>query len=146
MREKLCTYCKQKFRLSRYHPDQRVCSSVDCQRHRRNDYHRKKLAEDPLYREQCRDSQQKWREKNTGYMKRYRAEHHIAGSHDLERSRLLIALHQLIDSVKNNPVFDLRAMDVSIWLISDAANQEKNNFASAKVIILQGDLHAIARE
>ena len=61
------------------------------------------------------------------------------------KSRLLTALHQLVDSVKNNVVLDLRAMDVSIWLVSDSLFQEKNNLASAKVIVLQGDLHTITQ-
>jgi len=56
-----------KFRPSRYHPDQAVGSSADCQRRRRTDYHRKKLIKDPAYREQCLDSQKKWREKNPHY-------------------------------------------------------------------------------
>ena len=66
MEKKPCTYCKQEFYPSRYRPDQRVCSSTDCQRRRRTDYHRQKLATDPVYQEQCRDSQKKWREKNPG--------------------------------------------------------------------------------
>ena len=59
MNDKMCRYCIQKFRPSRYHPDQQVCSSADCQRRRRTDYHRQKLIEDPAYREQCLDSQKK---------------------------------------------------------------------------------------
>lgn len=145
MREKLCTYCKQKFQRSHYHPDQRVCSSGDCQRRRRNDYHRKKLTEDPDYREQCRDSQKKWREKNPDYMKQYRAACRLGGRCRFGKSHLLAVLHQLADSVKNNSVVDLRRTDASIWLISDAVIHEKNNLASAQVIILQGDLRTIAQ-
>jgi hypothetical protein len=36
-------------------------------------------------------------------------------------------------------------MDASIWLVSDSVFQEKNNLASAKVIILQGDVHTVAQ-
>jgi hypothetical protein len=36
-------------------------------------------------------------------------------------------------------------MDVSIWLVSDSLFQEKNNLASAKVIVLQGDLQTITQ-
>jgi hypothetical protein len=146
MKKKPCTYCEQEFHPSRYHPDQRVCSSTECQRRRRADYHREKLATDPEYLEQCRDSQKKWREKNPGYMKQYRAKHQVGCHHDFERARLLNDLHQLADSVKNNLVFDLRAMDASIWLISDGVIQEKNNLASAKVIILQGPLRVVKEQ
>src|SRR6267154_209607 len=100
--KKPCTYCKQEFYPSRYRPDQRVCSSTDCQRRRRTDYHRQKLATDPVYQEQGRDSQKKWREKNPGYMKRYRAKHRIGCHRDVERSRSLNLLNRLADSVKNN--------------------------------------------
>lgn len=146
MKNKTCTYCQQEFRPCRYHPDQRVCGSAECQQRRRTDYHREKLATDFVYREQCRDSQKKWREKNPGYMKQYRARRRLGGRRPSAKSRLLTALHQLVDSVKNNAVLDLRAMDASIWLVSDSVPEEKNNLASAKVIILQGDLHTVAQD
>jgi hypothetical protein len=132
-------------RPCQYHLDQRVCGSSDCQQRCRTDYHREKIATDFVYREQCRDSQKKWRENNPGYLTQYRATHRLGGWRDFAKSRLLTALHQLVDSVKNNVVLDLRAMDASIWLVSDSVFQEKNNLASAKVIILQGDLHAAAQ-
>jgi len=58
---------------------------------------------------------------------------------------LLNLLNRLADSVKNNLVVDLRAMDASIWLISDGVIQEKNNLASPKVIVLQGELRTISQ-
>ena len=145
MKNKTCTYCKQEFCPCRYHPDQRICGSAECQQRRRTDYHREKIATDFVYREQCRDSQKKWRENNPGYMKQYRARRRLGGCRHSAKYRLLTALHQLVDSVKNNVVFDLRAMDASIWLVSDSVFQEKNNLASAKVIILQGDVHTVAQ-
>jgi hypothetical protein len=145
MINKPCTYCRQKFRPCRYHPDQRVCSSSACQQRRRTDYHREKIAMDFGYSEQCRDSQKKWRENNPGYMKQYRATRRLGGPRHSAKSRVLTVLHQLVDSVKNNVVLDLRAMDACIWLVSDSVFQEKNTLASAKVIILQGDLHTVAQ-
>ena len=145
MKNKTCIYCKQAFSPCRYHQDQRVCGSAECQQRRRTDYHREKIATDFLYREQCRDSQKKWRENNPGYMKQYRATRRLGGPRHSAKSRVLTVLHQLVDSVKNNVVLDLRVMDASIWLVSDSVFQEKNNLASAKVIILQGNLHAAAQ-
>jgi hypothetical protein len=78
-------------------------------------------------------------------MKHYRATRRLGGRRHFAKSRLLTALHQLVDCIKNNVVLDLRAMDASIWLVSDPVFQEKNNLASAKVIILQGDLHTVAQ-
>ena len=142
MRGKLCPYCKQRFLPSRYRPDQRVCSSLDCQRRRRNDYHQKKLAEDRLYWEQCRDSQKKWREKNAGYMQRYRAGRRTQERSNGKGSGLIRDLHRLLNLAKNNVVLDLRSLDASIWLVCpNGVVSAKNNLASAKVIILQGVLH-----
>jgi hypothetical protein len=72
-----CPFCKESFTRSRFHPDQIVCSGPDCQRQRRAAYHRQKLQADPSYRDQCRDSQQQWREQQPEYMRTYRAEHQI---------------------------------------------------------------------
>jgi hypothetical protein len=79
-------------------------------------------------------------------MKQYRARRRLGGRRHSAKSRLLTALHQLVDSVKNNVVLDLRAMDASIWLVSDSMPEAKNNLAAAQVIILQGDLHTVAQD
>lgn len=74
MKTKICQYCEQEFQASRFHPGQRVCGAEGCQRHRRGDYHRQKLAADSEYQETCRNSKEKWRRNNPDYMKKYRAE------------------------------------------------------------------------
>jgi len=115
---------------------------LECQRQRRTEYHRKKLAEDPVYREQCRDSQKKWREKNPAYMQSYRAERRTQEHSNGKRSGLIRDLHRLLNLAKNNVALDLRSIDASIWLVCpNGVVSAKNNLASAKVIILQGVLH-----
>ena len=147
MEEKVCRYCIHKFRPSRYHPDQKVCSSGDCQRRRRTDYHRKKLVEDPVYREQCRDSQQKWREKNPHYMKRYWAKRRTDDGLNAKKSQLASELNQLLKLVKNNSAVDLRSLDASIWLVSPDGSCEKNNLASAKIIIVRvAPVHLVCQD
>jgi hypothetical protein len=142
MTGKPCPYCKQRFQPSRYRPDQRVCSSLECQRRRRNDYHQKKLSDDPVYRDQCRDSQKKWREKNTSYMQTYRADHRVQEGSNVKRSPLIRELRRLLTLVKNNVALDLRSLDASVWLVCPSgAASVRNNLASAKLIILQGILH-----
>lgn len=141
MEENVCRYCIHEFRPSRYHPDQKVCSSRDCQRRRRTEYHRKKLVEDAAYREQCRDSQQKWREKNPHYMKSYWADRRSGDRLNTKQS-LTSELNRLLKLVKNNSAVDLRSLDASIWLVSTDGFCEKNNLASAKVIIVQGIPHS----
>ena len=137
MQQKPCFYCKKKFQPSRYRPDQRVCSSADCQRRRRNDYHRNKLATDPIYREQCRDSQKDWRARNPSYMRHYRARPATDSARaDLD---LIGELRLLLESVKNNVALDLKSIDGRAWLVFPSGMAlEKNTLASAKIIVLQG--------
>jgi len=113
-------YCKRKFRPFARHPDQRACGSAECQRRRRADYHQKKLARDSLYREQCRDSQKKWRDKNPGYLKHYRARQPSGGSRDDERSHLLNEVDRLRDLLKNGSALELRSFGANILLVCPA--------------------------
>lgn len=139
MAKRICKYCKGRFAPSRYRPDQQVCSSEKCQLRRRSDYHKRKLVEDPLYREQCLDSQKKWRGKNPDYLKSYRIERRKSG--------LLKELHRLTDLVKNNVALDLRSFAASVWIVSpNGLPGEKNSLASAEVIVLQAFAHAVVRK
>jgi len=54
-------------------PTQEYCSKKECQRARKREWNRKKLASDEDYREARRDAQKNWREKNPDYCKQYRA-------------------------------------------------------------------------
>jgi hypothetical protein len=133
MNEKTCSYCKQRFLPSRFHPDQRICSSADCQRRRRAEYHQRKLGEDPGYREQCRHSQEKWRQENPNYMKRYLAKRRALKRSLTGESSVVNELERLLDLARNNRVLDLKSSDATILLIcpKDKAG-EKNTFALEK--------------
>jgi len=72
MDERRCLYCQQVFQPSKFQRRQAVCGEAECQRRRRADYHRAKLAADPEYRDVCRDSPRKWRSRNPDYWKQYR--------------------------------------------------------------------------
>lgn len=132
-----CPYCKEVFTPSRYHPEQVVCSDPACQCRRRADYHREKRRTDPSYREQCTDSQEKWRTEHSEYMREYRKSHSRPPrkSHAPEQSRR--DLSRLLDCVKNNLALDLTSSPASIWLIT-ADNRVKNIVATAKLIIIEG--------
>jgi hypothetical protein len=67
MGERVCRYCRRSFQPSKFQPAQTACSDPACQRRRRNDYHRRKLASDPVYRQVCQDSAQQWRAEHPGY-------------------------------------------------------------------------------
>ena len=144
MSVKICRYCEQEFKPSRYHPDQDVCSSRQCQRRRCTDYHRQKLKEDPLYREQCRDSQRKWRERNPDYMKRYLSNRQKQEVPNSSAPDFADELERLLGLIKNNLAFDLRPSTTAIWLVSPStAGHEKKTFAEAKFLVLQGTLYAL---
>ena len=61
-----CPYCQSSFLPSVYRPQQSVCSRPECQRRRRSDYHRRKVAMDPEYFQVVRDSQKQWWDMETG--------------------------------------------------------------------------------
>src|SRR4029077_3145715 len=128
--------CGRGFRPSQYHPEQQVCTAPACQRQRRTEYHRRKLAEDSAYREQCRDSQRKWREQNPTYMKTY-----VAARRDqvVEENPSVFAnrLRKLLRIAKNNVAVDLCASNAKIWLFVPDASAAKNILASAQIIVIQ---------
>lgn len=102
MTPRVCPYCHQGFRHSIYHPDQVVCSSAECQRRRRAEYHRKKIAEDPNYRGLCADSQTYWKERNRDYARRYRAKSKNRKSVADAGESALEELLRFLRRVKNN--------------------------------------------
>ena len=136
---KTCPYCAKEFSPSLYHADQEICSSVECQRKRRADYHRKKLSADPAYRDQCRDSQRKWREKNSGYMRQYRARRRAVDRADSRKARLVRDLRRFQNLAKNNSALDLTSLNASIWLLyPDHMAGVRDIFAKAKVVVIEG--------
>ena len=150
MNEKTCAYCNQSFHPSRFHPEQTVCASPDCQRRRRADYHKGKLASDPEYLEQCRLSQKKWREENPDYMKNYLVNRRTPKPPSAHDSGVVKELQRLLDLAKNNRVSDLKSSHATILLVcpEEADGQkntlafEKNTLAHAKLIVLQGAVRA----
>ena len=107
MSSRTCPYCNQPFAPSFYHPKQMICSAKVCQSRRRTEYHKRKIHDDPDYRDLCRDSQRIWRERNPDYMRGYRKSRPAPGAQRLE---------QLLDHVKNNPALDLTRF--SHWLLA----------------------------
>jgi hypothetical protein len=84
MNERRCPHCQKLFYPSRCQQEQIVCSDPGCQRERRSNYRRNKIAADPNYREACRQSARQWRKQHPDYWKQYRQIHPAA----VERKRL----------------------------------------------------------
>jgi len=73
MRE--CLACGECFEPCRTVKEQKYCSKPECQRERKRRWQRAKLADDPEYRENHRNSQKQWRERNPDYWRKYRKKH-----------------------------------------------------------------------
>jgi hypothetical protein len=136
MKDKKCLYCRREFLPSRYHPEQEACPAPACQLQRRTDYHRRKIGEDSAYREQCRDSQRKWREQNPSYMKTYAA---ARRKQAIEENPSVLAnlLRKVLRIAKNNVAIDLCSSNAKIWLVAPDASFAKNILASAQIIVIQ---------
>ena len=102
MDDRRCRYCQQTFRPAPYHPQQRVCSKPACQRQRRNDYRRQKIASDPIYQQVCLESPRKWRTSNPDYWKKYRQEHPEQVERNRRQQRLRDLKRRLVNLANNN--------------------------------------------
>lgn len=133
-----CPYCQRCFLPSVYRPQQAVCSQPECQRRRRRDYHRRKLASDPEYRKVAQDSQKKWRQEHPDYLRQYRAEHPEAVTRNRQRQRVRDQKPRLAFLEKNNLALDLKRSLAQVWLVGPGVTGlEKNNLASAQLLIFQ---------
>jgi hypothetical protein len=138
MGERCCRYCQQVFQLSKFQPRQTVCGGAECQRKRRTDYHRGKIASDPEYREACRDSPRKWRSRNPDYWKRYRLKHPAAVERNRQQQNLRDRKRRLCDLANNTSARDLKHSAAQVWLIgADVAHLANNNSAPAQVWVIE---------
>jgi hypothetical protein len=138
MVERRCPYCAQIFQPSKYQPGQSVCSDSDCQRRRRADYQRGKIAADPVYRQVCRDSPQKWRSRNPDYWRRYREQHPATVERNRLRQHVRDQKRRLSDLANNNSAFDLKHSVSGVWLLgAGLQNLANNSSAPAQVWILE---------
>jgi hypothetical protein len=121
-----------------YRPQQLVCSRRECQQRRRVDYHREKARRDPDYGETVRNSQKKWRDAHPDYLRQYREEHPEAVIRNRQRQQVRDQKPRLAFLEKNNLAWDLKRSLAEVWLVGPgAARLEKNNLASAQLLIFQ---------
>lgn len=133
-----CRYCQQSFQPSKYRPEQSVCSQPDCQRRRRNDYHRNKIATDPEYAQVVRDSRKKWRTEHPDYQKHYWQTHAEAAERNRQQQRQRDRKRRVEDLVKSNSALDLKSSAAGVWLVGPGAKDlVKNNLASCQFFIFQ---------
>jgi hypothetical protein len=115
-----------------------VCSQPECQRQRRADYHRQRIADDPEYAEIVRDSRRKWRERHPGYQKSYRQMHPTAVDRNRDLQHQRDARRRVQFLVKNNLALDLKRCAAEAWLVGPAVEDlVKNNLAACQMFIFQ---------
>ena len=132
-----CPYCQRSFLSSRYRPQQEVCSQPECQRRRRADYHRKKIAQDPEYHQVVLESQKKWRAQHPDYDQQRRQANPKLVQDNRERQRHRDRKRHLQRLAKNNLASDLKHSASEVWLLGPKLRDlDKNNLAPAQVLIL----------
>jgi len=70
--EKTCVWCKKRFIPHPAVRHQRYCSDPECQKTRKRDWQRGKLAKDSDYRQNQAAAQREWRSRNGDYWREYR--------------------------------------------------------------------------
>ena len=70
--KKRCKHCRGLFNSDPRVKDQKYCSDKRCQRARKTLWQKQKLATDPDYQANQKDSQKRWRENNPDYWRNYR--------------------------------------------------------------------------
>ena len=138
MRERLCRYCQKSFQPSKFQPRQMVCGESVCQRKRRTEYHWRKIATDPEYREVCRDSPRKWRDRHPDYWKQYRAAHPNAADRNRQQQKLRDRRQHLRKLANNTSARDLKHSAAEVWLVGAGAEfLANNNSAPGQVWVIE---------
>jgi hypothetical protein len=138
MDERRCRYCQKLFQPSKYQPCQMVCGDPACQRKRRTDYHRQKIATDPEYREVCRDSPRKWRAHHPDYWKRYRSDRPAVVERNRQQQQARDRRRRLRHLANNTSAVDLKHSAAQVWLVgAGAAHLANNNSVPAQVWVIE---------
>lgn len=133
-----CRYCQQSFQPSKCHPDQLVCSGPECQRQRRADYRRDKLATDPAYAEKCRESARKWRKQHPDYWTEYRQAHPSTVTRNREQQNARDRKQHLKNLANNTLASELIPCPATVWLMGTEWRELANNTsAPTQLWILQ---------
>ena len=137
-RKPVCAYCHNAFNPSPFHPKQSVCKSPECQRRRRSDSHRKRIATDSDYRQACIESRKKWRDNHPDYQRSYRSKHEAYVEQNRQKQHQRNQKRQLALIVKNNLAIDLRRLPARVWMTGPGLEAiVKNNLAISQVMIFQ---------
>jgi len=139
MREPVhCAHCGETFTPNLRVKYQRYCGNKLCQRARKRLWQKQKLADDPDYKQNQRDSQQSWCAQNRRYWKDYRRNHvEYAG-----RNRALQKARDSRRRLKKNlakmdasqPVFSVK--QGTYYLVPERAGLAKMDALAQKVCLI----------
>jgi hypothetical protein len=107
----------------------------DGQRQRRRDYHRQKIASDPVYQQVCVESPRKWRAAHAAYWKKYRQNHPEQVERNRRKQRLRDEKRRLANLANNNlaicqvPIF--QSPDSSGLVSTVSCKQQPSGIAPA---------------
>jgi hypothetical protein len=139
MQQRPCRFCQRSFEPSRFHPEQTVCAAAECQRQRRHEYHRRKIAEDSVYRQVCNDSSGKWRTAHPSYWKQYRKAHPDQTKRNKALQQTRDKNRRIRDLANNNLALDLKSCTAGVWLFGPTARiLANNNLATTQVFVVEG--------
>jgi hypothetical protein len=134
-----CGHCGRQFSPNPRVKNQRYCSDRACQNARKRLWQREKLATDPDYKENRRDSQKAWCSRNPHYWKDYRRSHPVYTRRNRE-------LQNLRDRGRASHSVDLAKMDAleplpivkpgTYYLVPDLANLAKMDESAQKVCLI----------
>ena len=92
-----------------------------------------------------RDSRRKWREAHPSYQTEYWRTHAAAADRNRKQQRQRDRKLHVTNLVKNNAALDLKHSAAEVWLLGPAAaDLDKNNLASAQILIFQPLASAVA--
>ena len=138
MVERRCRYCDRVFQPSKFQPGQSICSGSECQRRRRSETHRRKIASDPEYRQVCQDSCRKWRSSHPDYWPRRRESNLAVVENNRQQQQVRDQKRRLRDLANNNSAFDLKHSAAQVWLMGPGLEHlANNNSARAQIWILK---------
>ncbi len=118
MPPRLCVYCDRTFEPSRFRPDQRVCSDAACQKRRRAEYHKNKIATDPDYAQVVRDSRRKWREAHPSYQAEYWRTHGDAADRNREQQRHRDRKRHVRNLLRNTAASSVSARRLDVYAVA----------------------------
>jgi len=87
MKQIQCAHCGHLFEPNPRVKNQRYCSKKECQQARKRLWQKQKLATDPDYKTNQKESQKTWRENNPDYWREYRERNPQYAEHNRNRQR-----------------------------------------------------------